>query len=91
MNKIRRKTKKVSEKKAAEPSIKVDIIMLKDEIKEMRDKINKLELAVESLLAEPKPFKPVVSATPVTPTVPEKPLASRYDDVCKEIDKELKA
>jgi len=87
MKKIKRKTKKASEKKAAEPSIKVDIIMLKDEIKEMRDKINKLELAIDGLLAEPKKFEPVATATPA---VSEIPLVSRYDDVCKEIDKEIK-
>ena len=87
MKKIRRKTKKVKEEKAAEPSVKVDIIMLNDKINEMKDMINDNKQKIDNLLTEQKKFIPVVTASPVAPEIP---LVSRYDDVCKEIDKELK-
>ena len=88
MKKIKWKDEKVKEEKAAESSVKVDIIMLNDKVNEMKDKINKLELAVDGLLAKPKEFVPVVTGAPVVSD--KNPSVSRYDDVCKEIDEKIK-
>lgn len=89
MKKLKQKKKKVKEEKAAESSVETDIIMLKDEITRMRDRISENKLAIDRLLAKPKKFDPVVTATPIVSD--KKTSVSRYDDVCKEIDKELKA
>lgn len=91
MKKLKRKTKKVKEEKAAESTSKLDALILKDKVedqlKEFDRRISENKQAIDDLLAEPKDFEPIVTAIS---TGPEKPLVSRYDDVCKEIDKKIK-
>ena len=93
MKKIRRKTKKVSGKKDAESMSKLDTLISQDKfekrLNEFDRRISKNKQAIDSLLAGPKPFEPVIVATPAVSVVSNQPLVDRYDDVCKEIDKEL--